>query len=284
MNEFAHPAPYPLSTERLSLTDLVTADFVSTYAMDTNEQVMKYIGGAEKRTFDDYYAFITQRLSLWIGAHFHMWAMRLHGGDEFLGWVMIKPIRDTPHVEVGYRMLPSSWGKGYASGVSPLPIGDLIEPMGRAHVPGDAKRHDEGSGFGLAPVHDEAHRLAVGGARSLDDGAGAGLTDARRVEEPAQPGDATERMLNSEPVGLAPAPAGVVASKAFREVGDGGIDGSTQEGFAGAQSRAREGLRSGARQLGREVFGNRSAPFLGVPGRESALTELAAESRRDEKG
>ena len=115
MNEFAHPAPHALSTERLSLTDLVTADFASTYAMDTNERVMKYIGGAEKRTFDDYYAFITQRLSLWIGERFHMWAMRLHGGDEFLGWVMIKPIRDTPHVEVGYRMLPSSWGKGYAT-------------------------------------------------------------------------------------------------------------------------------------------------------------------------
>ncbi len=115
MIEFAHPAPHALHTERLSLTDLVTADFVSTYAMDTNEAVMKYIGGAEQRTFDDYYAFITQRLSLWIGERFHMWAMRLHGRDEFLGWVMIKPIRDTQHVEVGYRMLPSSWGKGYAT-------------------------------------------------------------------------------------------------------------------------------------------------------------------------
>lgn len=115
MTGFVHPATYPLSTERLSLTDLVTADFVSTYAMDTNEQVMKYIGGAEQRAFDDYYAFITQRLSLWIGEHFHMWAMRLHRSEDFLGWVMIKPIRDTPHVEVGYRMLPSSWGKGYAT-------------------------------------------------------------------------------------------------------------------------------------------------------------------------
>jgi len=115
MTAFAHSAPYPLRTERLSLTDLVTADFVSTFAMDTNEQVMKYIGGAETRSFDDYSAFIAQRLSLWIAERFHMWAMRLHGSEHFLGWVMIKPIRDTQHVEVGYRMLPSSWGKGYAT-------------------------------------------------------------------------------------------------------------------------------------------------------------------------
>ena len=115
MTGFAHPAPHPLSTERLSLTDLVDSDFALTYVMDTNDEVMRYIGGAEMRLFDDYHAFITQRLSLWIGPQFHMWAMRLHGSEHFLGWAMIKPIRDTPHVEVGYRMLPSSWAKGYAT-------------------------------------------------------------------------------------------------------------------------------------------------------------------------
>ena len=112
---FVHPAPFLLSSARLTLTDLVVADFASTYVMDMNDQVMRYIGGAETRSFDDYQAFIKQRLSLWIGERFHMWAMRLHGSEDFLGWVMIKPIRDTPHVEVGYRMLPSSWGKGYAT-------------------------------------------------------------------------------------------------------------------------------------------------------------------------
>ncbi len=115
MTGLAHPAPHALRTERLSLTDLVTGDFASTYLMDTDEHVMKYIGGADRRSFDEYQAFIAQRLSMWISERFHMWAMRLHGRDDFLGWIMIKPIRDTPHVEVGYRMPQSAWGKGYAT-------------------------------------------------------------------------------------------------------------------------------------------------------------------------
>ena len=44
MTAFVHPAPYPLSTERLSLTDLVDSDFALTYVMDTNDEVMRYIG------------------------------------------------------------------------------------------------------------------------------------------------------------------------------------------------------------------------------------------------
>lgn len=115
MTGFVHPAPHALHTERLSLTDLVDADFAAMHVMDSDENVMRYTGGAQTRSFDEYYAFITQRLSLWIGERFHMWAIRLHGSERFLGWAMIKPIRDTPHVEVGYRMPPSSWGKGYAT-------------------------------------------------------------------------------------------------------------------------------------------------------------------------
>lgn len=117
MIAFAHPAPHPLRSERLAMTDLATADFTATYAMDTDPLVMRHIGTGEPETrpFDEYRAFITQRLGLWLSDRFHMWAMRPHGSNDFLGWVMLKPIRDTPHIEVGYRMPPSSWGKGYAT-------------------------------------------------------------------------------------------------------------------------------------------------------------------------
>ena len=72
MTGFVHPAPYPLRTERLTLTDLVDSDFAAMHVMDSDENVMRYIGGAQTRSFDDYYALITQRLSLWIGERFHM--------------------------------------------------------------------------------------------------------------------------------------------------------------------------------------------------------------------
>jgi RimJ/RimL family protein N-acetyltransferase len=107
-----------LTTARLTLRDLVDErDYRACYAMDCDPLVVRYVGNglAESRPFVEYHDFMRGRLALWTSERFHMWAMRLHGSDDFLGWAILKPIRDTPHVEVGYRMPQSSWGKGYAT-------------------------------------------------------------------------------------------------------------------------------------------------------------------------
>ena len=112
------PPLHTLTTARLSLHDLVSeADYCACYAMDCDPMVVRYVGTgeAEKRPFEEYRDFMRGRLALWTSERFHMWAMCLHGSDEFLGWAILKPIRDTSHVEVGYRMPQSSWGKGYAT-------------------------------------------------------------------------------------------------------------------------------------------------------------------------
>jgi [ribosomal protein S5]-alanine N-acetyltransferase len=112
-----NPQPVMLRSERLLLTDLTADELPHLYAMDRDPMVMRYIGDgkAETRSFEEFSAFFRERIGLWASERFHIWAMREHGRDEFLGWAMLKPIRNTPHVEVGYRMPQSSWGKGYAT-------------------------------------------------------------------------------------------------------------------------------------------------------------------------
>lgn len=112
-----NPYPVTLRTERLVLADLTRDDLVHTYAMDRDPLVMRYIGDGkpEARPFDEYSQFFSERVGLWLSAHHHVWSLRTHDRDEFLGWAILKPIKETPHVEVGYRMPQSSWGKGYAT-------------------------------------------------------------------------------------------------------------------------------------------------------------------------
>ena len=106
-----------LTTARMTLTDVTDDDFVATYAMDQDPLVARYLGDGkpEMRPLGEYRDFMRARLASWTSGLFHMWVMRLHGSDDFLGWAMLKPIKDTPHVEVGYRMPQASWGKGYAT-------------------------------------------------------------------------------------------------------------------------------------------------------------------------
>jgi [ribosomal protein S5]-alanine N-acetyltransferase len=112
-----NPHPIMLRTERLVLADLTLEDLHHTYAMDRDPLVMRYIGDGkpEARPFDEYSEFFRGRIGLWLSERFHVWSMREHGQDKFLGWAMLKPIKDTLHVEVGYRMPQTSWGKGYAT-------------------------------------------------------------------------------------------------------------------------------------------------------------------------
>jgi [ribosomal protein S5]-alanine N-acetyltransferase len=117
MSEFVHPAPHALTTARLTLTDLVDDDFASYYAIDLDERVTRYIGTGrpETRTFEQYRDAERVRLSEGIGKHFHVWTVRARDRDDVLGRVLLRPMRDFDYVEVGYRLAPASWGKGYAT-------------------------------------------------------------------------------------------------------------------------------------------------------------------------
>jgi [ribosomal protein S5]-alanine N-acetyltransferase len=106
-----------LTTARMTLSDITEADFVATYAADRDPLVARYVGDGlpESRSFDEYCNHFRARISSWMSEHYRLWVMRLHGQDALIGWVMLRPVNDSPHVEVGYRLPQSSWGNGYAT-------------------------------------------------------------------------------------------------------------------------------------------------------------------------
>jgi [ribosomal protein S5]-alanine N-acetyltransferase len=117
MSEYVHPAPHPLRTERLMLTDLVDEEFAAYYTIDLDVRVTPYVGDGkpETRSFAQYRDAERARFNEGIGEHFHIWSIRQHGSEEILGRVMLRPLRGSEHVVVGYRLSSKSWGKGYAT-------------------------------------------------------------------------------------------------------------------------------------------------------------------------
>ena len=108
---------HSLTTARMTLADIAEADFAAAYATDRDPSVLRYIGDGtgETRSFEDFCAHFRARIESWMSPICRMWVMRPHGSDVFLGLVFLKPVKDTPYVEVGYRMPQAHWGNGYAT-------------------------------------------------------------------------------------------------------------------------------------------------------------------------
>ena len=138
-----------LTTARMTLADITEADFAATYAADRDPLVLRYIGDGtgETRPFDDFCAHFRARIESWMSPICRMWVMRLHGSEAFLGLVFLKPVKDTPYVEVGYRLPQSSWGKGYATEAARAAIaygfdvGSLDEITAVTHPDNAASQH-----------------------------------------------------------------------------------------------------------------------------------------------
>ena len=140
---------HSLTTARMTLADIAEADFAAAYATDRDPSVLRYIGDGtgETRSFEDFCAHFRARIESWMSPICRMWVMRPHGSDAFLGLVFLKPVKDTPYVEVGYRMPQAYWGKGYATEAARAAIrygfdvGGLNESTAVTHPDNAASQH-----------------------------------------------------------------------------------------------------------------------------------------------
>jgi len=111
----AAPAPW-LETLRLELREFVPADRHELERLDTDPRVMKYIGDGRVATKDETAAAIRR-----VCRHYALypglgnWRASRREDGRFVGWFSLKYIPDTIEIEVGYRLVPEAWGRGYAT-------------------------------------------------------------------------------------------------------------------------------------------------------------------------
>lgn len=112
--------PAIIETPRLIIREITFDDLQGMFELDSDVEVHRYLGNDCVKSIDEsekLIAFIHQQyLDNGIGR----WAMVEKHSGNFIGWTGFKFIAETinghsGYYDLGYRMLPRYWGKGYAT-------------------------------------------------------------------------------------------------------------------------------------------------------------------------
>lgn len=115
------------TTERLILRRLTIADLDNLYQLDRDSAVMRFINGGWPLSNEEIRQFLTNVLASYDREpYFGFWAIALRGSQEFAGWILVRDAREFKwaadydlarpgEVEIGWRLLRSQWGRGYAT-------------------------------------------------------------------------------------------------------------------------------------------------------------------------
>lgn len=109
-----------LETERLILREIEYSDTDGIFELDSNPAVREYLPGALLQSRDDAIPIIDRMRNYYEDYGTGWWAVVKKDNEKFLGWCGVK-YNDTIQNgnngfhELGYRLIESAWGVGYAS-------------------------------------------------------------------------------------------------------------------------------------------------------------------------
>lgn len=113
-----------IETERLILREIILDDAAEIFNLDSKKEVLRYLPVKTLNHIDETIEIINHIRNQYKENDIGRWAVVLKETQEFIGWCGIKYIKDevvngkTNFYDIGYRLMPEFWGKGYASEAS----------------------------------------------------------------------------------------------------------------------------------------------------------------------
>lgn len=107
-----------LTTERLLLRDLEERDVEGIFALDSDPEVLRFIGTPALKGRSEAADRITGIRKQYEEHGIGRWAVEERATGAFMGWCGLKweqHIRPFPYHDIGYRLIRTYWGRGYAT-------------------------------------------------------------------------------------------------------------------------------------------------------------------------
>ncbi|MDK2596521.1 GNAT family N-acetyltransferase [Pseudoalteromonas obscura] len=122
-------------SNRLKYRLLTPADSHLLFKLDQDPKVMQFINGGKVTSQEDIDTIFIPRLNQFTNAEkgWGLWGCFLTDNNEFIGWILVRPMdffteqRDDSNLEIGWRFMQSSWGRGYATEAAMQIAGALTE-------------------------------------------------------------------------------------------------------------------------------------------------------------
>ncbi len=110
-----------IETERLILRNIQESDLEGMFTLDSDPDVHRYLGNKPIKTMEESEKMILNIQQQYKERGIGRWAAILKDTKEFIGWSGLRLNTEEPFngfsnfYDVGYRLIPKYWGKGYAT-------------------------------------------------------------------------------------------------------------------------------------------------------------------------
>jgi RimJ/RimL family protein N-acetyltransferase len=113
-----NPLPPLPTTARLALRRFTPDDLDFLDRLNSDAATMRYLGGAVSRA--ESATQLRERILAYYEEHpgLGVWLLSERSSGAPVGFHLLNHIRGERHVQVGYRLLPACWGRGYATEMS----------------------------------------------------------------------------------------------------------------------------------------------------------------------
>jgi len=133
--------PFSTSTPRLVLREFRVEDTAALFALNSDPEVLRYTGDVPFVDELEAAAFI-RGYNHYEEHGFGRWAVEHRGSGEFLGYCGLRRASAEAEVDLGFRLFPQHWARGYATEAARAALAAGFGQFGLREIIGRAMREN----------------------------------------------------------------------------------------------------------------------------------------------